>query len=789
VSQNRTIKAILALEIDKKALGDTEKAIDRFNAVLETTRKRTVGIEDAADDLKKAFAELARQDAINKVAQDLTKAEMEGKDFNEALRVANQRLVDLGASKDEIAGVARGFRTMSEAADAAALSASRAAGAAAEQAIAAPAQTLGAGLGPTFQKIGRFGVDLRALPSVQLGGGVSSDVIGKVLGSVGSGLSEVTVTASALAGPLAAVAVAFGALLVVFIEFSRQQEVAAKNIRAIIAGQQEYYDLLLNGTRAEVEAARDAAAEKLAIDRAALAENRRSIQSFSNQYQTDIAETTEFVFGKTLSDAIRFAAEKTNPAVQALVTEFERLQGEVSKSEIEVGRLNGLLQENATAANDAAESQLAYQNILIGAAVRRSQIEADTLKFLETATRESADARIQAAEDELDRLFALNERLAEIGGPAAEALIKENQARIDEQVVIRETTRALLEGSVGAREAAGKAIFGIFEDISGGLGDAVNTLQGLGIAANASEEVFALQAKIAEAATKTGAAIDAIIAKLSEAEAKALADRDQGLADAQEKYNDAREKQETAHRDRLLAINQRANTTMANAVGNRDALAFFLAQQQKKAELKEENTANKRRLSEIDKALRQQTEQVIRRYNEQVEVARKAANAAIAIENEKLRVLQTQLNAEITALNAANAQMLALQTSYWNASIATDVAGANSALSVISQFWNGVLGVVSTQHSSTPIIPTVVPYDGSSTPSTDYSSSDLTLLSSPRRTSTSGGTSGSSRTASDGVVVNINGLGMTDTQVSMKVQRELNRTLKAARQQQLRTAT
>jgi hypothetical protein len=780
MSQNRTIKAILALEYDKRALSGTQKAIDQLNASLDSTRKRALTVETAASGLKKELAELARQDAVDQIGRDFARAGEEGREFNAAVRETVARLQAVGASEAEIRGVARAYQD---------------AAAAANQAAAATANVQASQA--TRGALGVLGSNIKGLPALQISGNFSTDAIGKILQVVDAGLLKL-----GPAGIAAGVGVVgFGLVMSEFVKnFTEYTQKIEERAKAFFEGLNDITQQIFEGATSEdiqkqindQERARDATRQQI-DELTALQQQYSALTEGAGDTGilgvTDLGERV-----RAINDAQQLLKDATGgqvETIEAVEAALKILDTQLTETEAGLFVLNDSLSNTQVAANDAAASYALALTSISNTLQARSEIEADTYQFLENATKEQAEKRIQTAQDEVDRLTALNVQLALVGGDTATALIAANQARIDEQILIRDTTQALI-GLTGSNALQG--FFdqikdngrGIFESAINAVGGAFGGL--IDGAINQVDRLGDIQQKITDAENKTSAAISAINAKLAETEAKALADRDQGLADAQEKYNDAREKQEIAHRDRLLAINQRANVTQANAVGARDALAFFLAQQQRKTELKEENLANKRRLSEIDKALKQQTDQVIRRYNEQVEVARKVANAAIAIENEKLRVLQTQLNAEITAINAANQQRLALQASYWNASIATDVAGANSALSVISQFWNGVLSTVSGDitHSSTPIIPNVVPYDGSSTPSTDYSGLS-TFSSSPN---TSRYVQNSISTQNDaGITVNVNGLGMTDTQVSMKVQRELNRTLKAARQQQLRTAT
>lgn len=666
MSQNRTIKAILALDYDKRALSGTQKAIDQLNASLDGTRKRALTVETAASSLKKELVSLAREDAIEQIGRDFARAGTEGKDFNDTVRETIARLQAVGASETEIRGVARAYQ------------------AAAREANQLAKAEGGGGRRAALGALGTFGREVKALPSIRLGP-ISTDQIGKILQTVDAGLIAIGATAATVAAATAIAAPALIALAVAMDQFFKGIDAGKKIVESALAAQDAYYLALRENTTQDT------------IEQ--VAELNR-IRPFL-QAQRDETQ-----------NAIDANGGPGNPVTAQLVEQLAELDAQLLTNDQTVQRLTTGLEINAFAAGD----QLAAQTELAKAIQRTTLASMEAEQFARTNTVEATQARIDTLKNEVAQLEASNRAQQVFNSAAANEIIAHNNALIAEKNAAINATQAVI-GLSSAFEASNffKGITengrGVFEGALSAVGNAFGgVVEG---AINQVDRLGDIQQKITDAETKTSTAIQAINAKLAEAESKALADRDQGLADAQEKYNDAREKQETAHRDRLLAINRRADMTLANAIGERDALAYFMGQQQRQTELKEENTANKRRLQEIDKALKQQNAQVLRRYNEQVEAARKAANASIAIENEKLRVLQQQLNAEIATINAAAQQRLALQSAYWNASLATDVAGANSALSVISQFWNGVISTVSggaIQHSSTPIIPTITPY-------------------------------------------------------------------------------
>lgn len=166
------------------------------------------------------------------------------------------------------------------------------------------------------------------------------------------------------------------------------------------------------------------------------------------------------------------------------------------------------------------------------------------------------------------------------------------------------------------------------------------------------------------------------------------AERDAGLerTKAVEENNEALEELEVDHRERLAKIAKDANRDFANAVGERDALAAYQAQQAAEKATEEENTEYEKRRKEInkrledtnrdiDRKLQEQQRTINRRYDEQLRTAQRAAQKAVELENARAQAQLTILT------NAYNAQ-LAL-TQQWRdkvISLTQDVANAASGI-------------------------------------------------------------------------------------------------------------
>lgn len=162
-----------------------------------------------------------------------------------------------------------------------------------------------------------------------------------------------------------------------------------------------------------------------------------------------------------------------------------------------------------------------------------------------------------------------------------------------------------------------------------------------------------------------------IRADLADKELEAERTRAEALTEARDKAQAEREDQEAQHQDNLRRIITRANTTIANAVANRDALAAFMAQQQRDDELEEEQKANAKRIKEISKREAEQLKVIEKRYSDQLRTAQQAAQRAITLEVQKAQAEITlrgqAYNAELQQLQSALFAQYGLQNQFWAA--------------------------------------------------------------------------------------------------------------------------
>lgn len=270
--------------------------------------------------------------------------------------------------------------------------------------------------------------------------------------------------------------------------------------------------------------------------------------------------------------------------------------------------------------------------------------EIETSRLLREGTTEQIDSRVTALNDEraaiLANLPALKAQ-AQLSDAGRDALLQ-YQARLSE---VNDELRRLE---------------GVRPDV------AIRQFR-----ASATELARSLSDDVAKIRTDRDAKIADIRADLAAKELEAERTRAEALTEARDKAQAEREDQEVQHQDNLRRIISRANSTIANAVANRDALAAFMAQQQRDEELEEEQKANAKRVKEIQKREGEQLKVIEKRYSDQLRTAQQAAQRAISLEVQKAQAeiaLRGQAyNAELQQLQSALFAQYGLQNQFWTA--------------------------------------------------------------------------------------------------------------------------
>lgn len=736
MSERRTVKTVLQYEVDKNS---TRQVVDSANTV-----------EQAVDGINDEFTRLGpvARAAATSVRLGFSNMKKDAQQLETQLERVEDQFENVGqAARRASSSGPGGFRTSTESAgDLGSL-------------LSAAAGLDSLGGGAASQVLGEFG---------QFG-----DVI-EALGRLPSAFDDVSaalgVGKAGLVGGLGVTALAVGAVALAFSQVSAvlaESEKRAEEYRAKIA---EIGDVFAQGQGSAGIQGLIAGAQS---ERDSLQFQRDFAQGIIDQVRAEVPDSAGGFTNDVLTNARR------NDAVQRLtggqvttLSSFEEavtgLNTQLDAADAKLFLFNEQLSNTDILAQDAALAETARINAYAQSRAQFSQIEADTQRFLETATIESTDARIKAANDEITRLTAVNEQLEAIGGETAAALIENNNARIDEQYAIRRTTQALRESS-DTRNRLGAA-FNLVEGFVGdGIRSFVDGAETVEAALTSVQPAFETVAAITRAQAESAAKLAEIARQQADAEAKAAADRDSALEEAAIDRNNALQDQEREHKQALLEINRRSNAAISNAIGDRDALAAFMAQENKRAEVAQQKRDNKEALRRIEATFKEQQRVIDKRYAEQLAAARSAAIRATEIERARLQVQVDALNQQLANQRTAAGLEIQVRDETNNAILAGAINLRNN---IIELFGTQTQGGTTTGSTYTG------PTNNGFTPTEDVAYFKQAGATAARKTRTT--------TSDSAISITIGGLGMTDAQVVREVDKRLSATLKAARQKQAR---
>lgn len=521
-----------------------------------------------------------------------------------------------------------------------------------------------------FLRVSQIGREVRALPAVGLGGNLSTDALGKIAQTGGIALDKLGVSIGQLGKGVAAATVLTVGFVLVIDQLNKTFAGGQRILTAALEAQNNYYRALQESTSAQIALRVNQLNEERAILEQQRAELANAIQASASGITEGFAplEGLALVLGKS--------------PINQLNDQVTALDAQIAANEQTVTRYNQGLELNAFLTNDLAAQEAARATDAAQHLQDRSNAEAATLQFLATATKEATNARVAAANAEINRLLDLNAELQASGGETAEKLIALNNQRILEQQYIRDTTTEL-RNAADVRNDQRNA----FRIVEGVFGDGIDRFtQGLGSVGENFERLqpaFETISKITQEQVESAAKLDQIARQQSDAEAKALSDRDRGRIEAQYQLDRDLEEQERGHRARLLEINRRANATIANSIGARDALAAFLAQQNRREETREENRNNKEAIRSLNLHFKEQQRVIDQRYNEQLAAARSAAQRAAEIERARLQLQVDALNQQLQNQQAASNAYLQINA----ATNQTILQGAVNLQSQLANLW------------------------------------------------------------------------------------------------------
>jgi hypothetical protein len=627
MSERRTVKTVLQYEVDKASVKQAADSADQVenavNGIGDEFQRLGPVAKAAATGVRLGFA------SMKKDAQTLE---------NQLERVEDQ-FEDIGrAARRAGSAGPGGFRASTESAGDLGSLLSATAG----------LESLGGGAGARI--LGEAG---------QLGDVV--EALGRLPSAVDDVSEAIGVGKAGLVGGLGLVAVATIGLTFLFADIAKTQAEAAQRAQEYRDSIAEIGDILASGRGSEginelLSGARD--------KQASLEFQREFAQGLVDQVNAAIPDAEGDPIN--LIQRRQFLSDLTGgqlTSIEALQTSITDLGTQSEQAGAEVYLLEQQLASTTVQAQDAAAAERQRQQDVVASIQRTSSAMAEAERFAQTATLVSVAERIRAYEDEVSHLEATNAALALQNNEAANAAIAHNDALIDEKQAAIDATLAI-RGSVAAREfeagvlnrflGAGQDAFGgIATSFAGGLENIVDGV------ASAASKIGSVQTSIEQANRDSAVKFSEIARQRTDAETKALTERDRSLEDAARERTTSLEDLEREHKARLLEINRRANATIANSIGERDALAAFLAQSARREEVREENRNNKEALRKIDAAFKEQQRVIQRRYDEQLAAAKSAAERATEIERARLQVQVDALNQQL--VNQQTAAGLELQ--------------------------------------------------------------------------------------------------------------------------------
>lgn len=548
----------------------------------------------------------------------------------------------------------------------------------------------GAGGGRTAgQSITKAGRDLFNLPDV---GG--STVLSRLLIVGGAAVDKFNIsTGSLVAGLSLGIPIAAAAAVGI--------QAVTRALQENIDRQKRYAEALFqvaeavqSSSRKQIEAQIQALEAQNAVQRAGVAlveeQTGRTAASLEGLARTDLSDFFSFVglvqnFEATLS-GLSGSAE--------VVAEANK---QIDTNTFLMDALRAVLDDSTVAATSAAEAEreLAdarnqYINQITADFEREADLRTQLAALRRTGTSEQIQERLQANRDEAAIISSfLIPSINSLGltSEAAQKKLAEYQGRLRELTHQDELLLQAVLPVIEARERETAAA----EALSAQT-DAY--FEALEIEGKAREAYTAAVQKEADAAAESAAKIDGIRADLAEKEAELWRKAGDDILEAQNKAQESRLKQEQAYYKQVQDIQRRANATIANAIYARDALAAYLAQQQKAEDLRKAKEDNDERLKQIDDALEDQKAVIAKRLDEQLKAQRKAADDAIRTELDRRR-------------KEADINRRAIQESlvaYQNAAYATQqiaLYGSNGRRVIETQLWQDINAVAVTWAANT----------------------------------------------------------------------------------------
>lgn len=642
---------------------------------FETDRAAFANVEAQTKRLQAIIAKLGREHELSSAAREALVFAAGGQKAEVVARDINTRLKELGANSKEIRRATDEFARLSAEAQKAAQAADSVSGG------------VSGGGRRGSSRLTKLGMGIRGMPSLDLGGGLSTDVIGKFTAVIGA-LNPAAIGATVAIG---GVAIALSSLIA---NANKAREAALASLDA-----QERARLLVQTSSAEELRAQQATAaanlarameeERLALE--LTTGMRRGIQDTFGIVGTAVVE-----FNKVLGTG---SAE-----LKAAEEDLAKAQAATAAARAELGVFNSAIDNSTFALREAAEAErkLAeerqkYYDAFVAAEVGALR---DARNLRDTS---ALDERVQSLRDErqlyqdiiasrnlseaaeqqyLDKIRDIDAALQVF---TRQGLVAEIEAREREQRAIEQATKARAR-NVAQQQALAKA-----QDDAAKATDSFN----------ASLEKIAADArgKLADAVRDRDKALVDAEKDAQKARADAARDRETSLADITRKAGLDREKLETEHQKRLREIQRRFSLDQQTAIEDRDAVALDRARRQAEEDTRQENDRYAEQNGEISRSLAEQTRTIHTRYAEQMATIKARLAEQTAAVNlryaEQVQTIYAAANAARQAEVNSYQQRLAALARFVQGEVGISAQGAAALLGVQQQYWSAALSLAS----------------------------------------------------------------------------------------------
>jgi len=677
------------LNFKATGLNDVDRAKQTLKGYRDEVEKAKTAGDATAQALNEQLAKLAQKTVAQELGKQFGQLAVKTGDTTNAVKGLNDELQQLGLSTKDIAAAGNAFESAQNKALALAEATAKAEANARQLAEANAAAAVSAATNPVTQgidggggvgsSIRLFGSQLRSLPSVQLGGGIGSDSVANIIRLSGS-FAELTQKVPALAGvtealtpiiggaaagmatlaiPVAAVAAAAIPLALAIKSVSDEVDRNVKSYQDELNALKQLTDFKNQNitearktTAAENRQEAEDQQQKIKNQQDYLTKLREQREEINREY-TELGSSFDPAKRKELAGKGSEVDTAIEEATKALITLGTQAQNTVLTLGPEIDA-----REKET---KAIEAQNKATNDRANAIVQDAAIQAKIDSEIRTLTKDQANARLQAIEDEkknvqdqIDQLSALPNRTDEVTlklqqlGTQMDALKQESaglsaalnnlpaelKKAADEEAKIRkamaDTTKKYLDDTKKLEDNKNQALYESTKKYN-------DTLVNLAAqsAKAAEDSLRKLQEKRADLATTFGnTETDAV----KKAQYKQLDDL--------EKYQQTEAKAARDHANDLVKIQRDQADKELDAVTNRDFKALYELQRNKQKELDAANETYNQAKADRAEAFAQQQNDAAEQFKReeeqrQVNYKRQLDQAQVAYNRE---VAQAQRN-------------------------------------------------------------------------------------------------------------------------------------------------